>query len=124
MSDIEAAILEAREKMNKRGKHWITGALHKKIKGGAPGEQAHCSVGAINLVARNTEGVKRSDLIRAVASALPPEFRPEPRYGQKVPGVRDCENAIIGYNDSYGRKWGDISRLFRKAARLVSKAAA
>lgn len=123
MSQIEAAILEARQHMNDRGKHWIKGALHRKVKGGAPGEQAHCSVGAINLVARHTDGVKRGDLIRAVAAALPPDYRPKPSYGRKVPTVRECESAIIRYNDSYHSKWGDISRLFRKAARAVRNAA-
>lgn len=123
---------EAREKMNNGGKHWIRGYLRRVVlKGHKPGgrglaskkealkyhgvkpkecEYGFCSVGGLNAVKAPTLSYKAlADTINSKGRHL---------------GKGSANNSIITWNDAYERKWGDVSRAFRKAARNLRKQAA
>ena len=120
MPEIADKLLEARETMNSRGRHWIKGALRRKRKtpsGELTSEWAYCSIGSINKVGDRSI---RGRLIKALNAGLPNGYRAV-GYNGKEPSIKACEGAIIKFNDSYHTKWGDISRAFRRAARLAAQ---
>lgn len=122
MSEIATKILEARDKMNNRGKHWLRGAFRSTNP--KTREVSFCSVGAIREV-----GDKRINpkLYHYIFLALPDEYRRIYRwnYGQRAvvekPTNSEKMNAIIRFNDSHTQTWGGVSKLFRKAARLAER---
>lgn len=119
MSEIATKILEARAKMNNGGRHWIRGAFKRKDP--STEEYAFCSVGAVREAVRGRSRELSPSVYRAINEALPKEYRAVGRNGRE-PGVNACISAIIGFNDHWGRTWGDISRVFRKAARIAEAA--
>ena len=119
MSEISDKILEARELMNNRGKHWLRGAFRSKNP--KTGEVSFCSVGAVREV--GGRGIN-ARVYHYLHEALPPEFQAKPYYGRTKVVASQKSNAIIAFNDRYGRKWGEVSKLFRKAAKLAEKDAA
>lgn len=126
MSEIATKILEAREKMNNRGKHWLRGALRRtdpKTK-----EVSFCSVGAIQEVNKGQGRRFNPKLYHYVHEALPERYKAKPReyyrngsFVRKPATASDKMNAIIRYNDAYANTWGNVSKLFRKAAKLAER---
>lgn len=116
MSIVSEKLLEAREKMNNGGKHWVRGTLRRKNP--STQEISYCSVGAIQAIPGDR--ATKNKLYRALNEALPKNFRAT-GFGSRPPGIEACKSAIIHYNDHWDRKWGDISRVFRRAARLAER---
>ena len=122
MSEVADKILEAREKMNNRGKHWLRGAFRSKNP--KTQEVSFCAVGACREVGNKRINPK---LYHYLFLALPEDYRRISRwhYGQRQdvekPTNGEKMNAIIRFNDSHKQTWGGVSKLFRKAARLAER---
>lgn len=109
--DVAKVLLNARELMNNRGKHWIKWEFRRKNKNG---ELCYCSIGAIRAAAPGDKNKRlRAAAFRALAQLIDPNYAD----GTKTA----AQSVIMSFNDSDSTKWGDVSKLFRKAARSVLK---
>lgn len=104
---VAQCLLDARELMNSGGRHWIKGWLRKK---NGKGEACYCSIGAIRAAAPGEENRR----VRAAAKKI---------LAAQLPGYpHKDENKIIGWNDDPRRKWSDVSKTFRQAAKRALQA--
>ena len=112
--EIADALLAARDLMNDKGAHWIKGTLRKTVRRKTDGEwtkeTSFCSIGAINEITKGNPALRKAT-VAALAGTVP-----------KTPWApTEPKSRIINWNDSGARKWGEISRAFRRAARQALK---
>jgi hypothetical protein len=129
----------ARDKMNHGGRHWIKGALRRRMiqndvsnyaVGDNPawGEVGYCSIGGINAVSGRAQSAVvtsklRGPMKKALASAIIRDnggnFQGFTLRDDLDGGitVEQAESVIIRFNDHAMTKWDDVKRVFTDAAK-------
>ena len=106
------ALLAARELMNDGGNHWIKGKIRLpqlfKRKNGLQTETCYCSIGAIQAATKGNRALR----LRCYAALNKAIGRP---------GNAGYIGTILSWNDNYERTWSEVSRAFRRAAKLAAK---